>query len=62
MIGVLVHVQRQDRDAAGDALGIVRRILIDQATIARHVGQQDPTDTAGQAARQRDELLAPTVD
>ena len=43
-------------------LGMVRRVLIDQAAVARHVGQQDPTDAAGQAARQRDELLAPTVD
>src|SRR6516162_11133676 len=58
MVGVLVHVQSQDRDAASEAL-LVSGGVVDQTRVSWHVGQQDPTGTAGECICQGDEFVAP---
>ena len=62
MIGVLIHIQRHDRYSAGDILTVIRRDLIDEATITRHVGEEHPAGAARQGACQGHELVAPPRD
>src|SRR5580693_5981514 len=61
MVGVLVHVQSQDRDAAGDALLMSGGGVDDQPCVSWHVGQQDPTGTTGKSMCQGDEFVAPAL-
>ena len=62
LIGVLVHVEREDRDRAGDGLVVIGASVIDEAAVARDVAEQHPAGTAGKTAGERDELAAPAVD
>src|SRR6516225_1130344 len=61
MVGVLVHVQSQDRDTAGEALLVSGGGVVDQPCVSRHVGQQDPTRNAGESICQGDEFVAPAL-
>src|SRR6267143_7144517 len=38
VVSVLVHVEREDRDAAGHRLAMIGRVLVDEPAIARHGG------------------------
>ena len=49
VVGMLVHIEREDRDAARHGLGMFRRELVDEPAIARQINQQDPA----RAPRQR---------
>src|SRR5215831_3494060 len=61
VIGVLVHVESQDRDAARDRLTMVARILVYEPAISRNIDEQYPAGSARQAVRHGDELIAPAV-
>src|SRR5262249_61205282 len=61
VIGVLVHIESQDRDAARDRLTMVARILVYEPAISRNVDEQSPAGSARQAVRYGDELIAPAV-
>src|SRR5205085_8476888 len=56
---MLVHVERQDGNAAGEALRVVGGTLIDQPAISGHVGKQNPPRVADQGLGQANELLPP---
>ena len=62
VISVLVHVERKDRYAAGERLGVVAGILVDQASVARYMNEQDPAGAASQRVSHGDELAAPALD
>ena len=61
MVGVLVHIEGQDRNAPGRGLSVIVRILIDEPPIPRDIDQQYPSGAAGQALRHRNELTAPAI-
>src|SRR4029450_10518723 len=46
VVGVLVHVERQDGDAPCRRLAVIARVLVDEATISRPIPQTEPTRTA----------------
>ena len=50
VVRVLVHVERQYRDGAGDALRMIGGALIEQAVIPRHVAEEDPAGITGHAS------------
>ena len=43
VVGVLVHVERQDRGASRQCMTMVGRPLIDELAITRKPGQQHPS-------------------
>src|SRR5262249_35661124 len=51
VIGVLVHIESQDRDAAHDRLTMVARILVYAPAISRKIDDQYPAGSARQAGR-----------
>ena len=59
---MLVHVQRQQRHAAGQRVRVVGRPLVDQRALARLEHQQHPARAATQRLAHRDELVAPALD
>src|SRR4030095_7543192 len=61
VVGVLVHVEGEDRNATGNALPVIRGTLIYQSTVARHIRQKYPATVHGQALAQRDELATPAL-
>ena len=61
VIGMFVHVESKDRNAAGDALGMVGGADIDQVAIARHVGKKDPSGVTAEGLRKSDELASPPI-
>jgi len=58
---MLVHIQREDRDAPRRGLAVIARILIDEPAISRNIDEQYPSGAAGQALGHGHELTAPTV-
>src|SRR5438046_961342 len=46
VIGVLVHVEREQGDAARDRLAVIGSVLIDEPAVPRHPRQQHPPRTA----------------
>ncbi len=62
VIGVLVHVERQDRHAAGEAVGVVRRPLDRQPVLTLRPGEQGPARAAGLCLGASRELGAPAGD
>src|SRR4029450_5090722 len=61
VVRMLVHVQRQDRNAARGGLAMIARALIDEPAGARHLDKHHPPRAAGQALRHSDELAPPAV-
>jgi hypothetical protein len=61
MVGMLIHIEGEYRDATRDALIVLRRDLIDEPLVARNIGQQHPARAAGQSGRNADELLTPPI-
>jgi hypothetical protein len=61
VVGVLVHVQGQDRDASRRGLPVIGRILVDELAIPRNVDEQHPPRATRQALRHRYELSAPAI-
>ena len=59
---MLVHVQRQDRHAAGQRMRMVGRPLVDQRAFARLEHEQHPARAAAVRLAHRNELLAPSLD
>jgi len=59
VIGVLVHIESQDRDAARDRLTMVARMQVYELAISRNVDEQYPAGSARQTVRHGDELIAP---
>ena len=62
MIRVLVHVEREHRDRAGDGLAAVGDALIDEPARARQPAQQNPAGAPIERIRQRHEFAAPAID
>src|SRR6516165_5682518 len=61
VIGMLVHVERQDRRAASQCVAMIGRPLIDQLAIAWRPRQQHPSRTAAERFAHGDEFGAPTL-
>src|SRR5205807_5110717 len=61
VVGMLVHIESQDRDAPSRGLAVIARILIDEPPISRNIDEQYPSRAAYQALRHCDEFTAPTV-
>ena len=59
VIGMLVHIERQDRRAAGQAVCVVGTPDIRQGSVARRTRQQHPARTTTQRLAHGDELGAP---
>src|SRR5262249_55463535 len=62
MIRMLVHVEREHRDRAGDGLAPLADALIDEPAHARQPAQQNPAGAAIERIRQRHEFAAPAID
>src|SRR5437764_6152976 len=62
VIGVLVHVQRENRNAPGQSVAVICGPLIDELLVARRPGQQHPAGSAGQRLAHCDKLTSPPVD
>ena len=62
VIRVLVHVERQDRRAAGQRVTMVGCPLIDQLAITRRPRQQYPSRAAAERFSHGDEFGAPTLE
>jgi hypothetical protein len=60
VIGVLVHIECQDRRAAGHHVAMVGRPLIDQLAIAWRPGKQHPSRTAAERLAHGNKFGAPT--
>src|SRR5262245_4707835 len=61
VICMLVHVESEYRNTAHDTLGVVGRIDVEQAAIARHIGEEYPTGITPEGFRERDELGSPLI-
>ena len=61
VIGVLVHIEREDRRAAGQRMAVVGCPLIDEPSVARRPRQQHPAGTAAERLAHRDEFRAPAL-
>src|SRR5262245_13727467 len=61
MIGMLVHIERQDGLASGQGVAVVGRPLIDELAIARGGGEQDPSRAAPKRLSHRNEFRAPPL-
>jgi hypothetical protein len=62
VIGVLVHIEHQHRSATGQRRGVIRRPLVDEALVARRVGQDYPAGAAAFCLAHRGKFSAPTVE
>jgi molybdate/tungstate transport system ATP-binding protein len=62
VIGMLVHIERNNRPAAGNRIGMIGRPLIDQSFVMRRIHQQHPTGAAtfrlALDAATRDDIMA----
>src|SRR5512136_1674406 len=58
---MLVHIEREDRCAAGERVAMIRRPLINELAIARRPGQQHPARTAAKRFPHSDELRPPAL-
>src|SRR6516164_9868626 len=61
VIGVLVHVERQDRRAAGQCVTMVGRPLVDELAIAWRPRQEHPSRAAAERFSHGDKFRAPTL-
>src|SRR5260221_244788 len=59
MIGVLIHVEREDRPAARERMAVVGCPLIDEIAIACRPGEEHPTGAAAERFAHRDEFRTP---
>ena len=62
VIGVLVHVERLDRYAPRQCVGVIGRPLIDEGALTRLEAEQHPTRTAALCLAHRHELITPVLD
>ncbi|MCY1537754.1 hypothetical protein D9M68_732630 [compost metagenome] len=62
VVGVLVHVQRQEGRAARQRMGVISSPLVDQRALARLEGEQHPARAAAKRLAHRCEFLVPSVD
>ena len=61
VIGVLVHVERENRRAAGQRMAVVGCPLIDKLAVARRPRQQHPARAAAERLSHRDEFRSPAL-
>src|SRR5215203_3374614 len=61
MVGVLVHVEREDRHATGERVRMIRGPLIDELAITRRPGQERPSRATRERLAHCDELRAPAL-
>ena len=61
VIGVLVHIEREDRDAAGQRVAVIGRPLIDEFAVARRPESKHPAGAAAERLAHGDEFGAPTL-
>ena len=61
-IGVLVHVHREQRNAAGRGHRIVLGAVVEQPLVARRIGQDHPAGARGQRLSDADELRLPAIE
>src|SRR6266700_1211022 len=61
MIGVLVHIERENRRAAGERVAMVRGPLVHQLAVARRPRQQNPPGAAGERLAHRHKFRAPAL-
>src|SRR5262249_3156754 len=62
VVGMFVHVERQDRPAAGEVGFVVGGPAIDEALVARRVGKDDPARAAAFGLAHRRELGLPAFE
>src|SRR5260221_1736754 len=61
VIGMLVHIEREDRLAAGERVGVIRRPLVHEFAVAPRPGEQHPAGAAAQRLAHRGKLRAPAL-
>src|SRR6266511_6371858 len=61
VIGMLVHIEREDRRSAGQRVAMIRRPLIDELAVSRRPGQQHPAGAAAKRLAHRDEFQPPSL-
>src|SRR6266487_4452229 len=59
VIGVFIHIEGEDRRAAGQCMAVIRRPLIDQLAVARRPRQKHPAGAPAQRLPHRRELGMP---
>src|SRR5690349_20154441 len=62
VIGVLVHVERENRYATDRGLGVFGRVLVQQQAVTRDVSEHDPSGSATQRIAHRAKLGTPSVE
>src|SRR5262245_32406929 len=62
VVRVLVHIEREDGNAARDGRRVLGRILVDQPSVARDVDEQHPPGAAGKRGAHGAELLKPALE
>ncbi len=62
MVGVLVHVEREDRHTARDRLRVLGGVLVDEAAVARDISEQDPARATAKRVSHRPEFGAPAIE
>src|SRR6516165_9467985 len=62
VVGMLVHIERQDRRAARERVAMVRRPLVDELAVARRPRQQHPAGAAAERLAHGDELGPPALE
>src|SRR5262245_61347003 len=62
VIGVFVHIERQNGLATGEGMTVVGRPLIDQPSVARSIGQEHPTGPPSKRLTHGDEFRAPAIE
>src|SRR5437762_1628017 len=61
VVGVLVHIERQDRRASRHAVGVVGRPLVYELAVAMGIGEKHPAGAAAHGFRHREELCSPSI-
>ncbi|MNV41282.1 hypothetical protein D3C71_1329140 [compost metagenome] len=61
VVGMFIHVQREDGHPTGSSLGVVAGPLVDECAIARLEHQQHPSRAAAQCLAHGDKLFTPAL-
>src|SRR5262249_60736126 len=60
VIGVLVHIERENRRATRQGMAMVRRPLVDKLAVARRPRQQNPPEATAERFTHGEQLAPPT--
>src|SRR6267142_1359071 len=62
VVGVLVHIEREDRRASRHAVGVIRCPLVHEPPVAMGVREKHPARAAAHGFPHRDELCSPSIE